>query len=406
MAPRTWYQRDIDQIVYSTVFRKLQRKSQLLPTRDPRRRTRLVHTLEVARISREISRQLGLDVTLTEAIALGHDLANSAYGAVGNKVLLMNTQNCGTPFRHEEAGARMVETISARAVPEALHERAAAAVKNHGATAVWSRDGLPFSLPLGEVDNDIYECAVTPEVLDGIRGHSGVWWPQTLEGQVVRFSDNFAYLSQDVDDLISTGILRRNDYEALTEAKLQFRGSTATVSEWNEAFPLVPLAGLFSGRGGARIGTLIGRFVEHNLGRLRAGDLDSKQSQILSRAIPTLTCDDGMQSAIDYIWSEVIEQKYEHPHIRRAAETQKLEIAQLFDLVKGDLSANKHVADFFKSLSSTRFADVAEDWKVAYLVAHLSWDEVTTTLNRVEERSSSFFIDIVGDATYPRVAHA
>src|SRR5258707_511482 len=97
-AQRTWYERDIDQIVYSTVFRKMQRKSQLLPAGDPRRRTRLIHTLEVSRIATEISRKLGIDPTLTEAIALGHDLANCAYGAVGNKELSERSAGtAGTP---------------------------------------------------------------------------------------------------------------------------------------------------------------------------------------------------------------------------------------------------------------------------------------------------------------------
>ena len=76
------------------------------------------------------------------------------------------------------------------------------------------------------------------------------------------------------------------------------------------------------------------------------------------------------------------------------------------DLVKVDLKTNTFVEIFLSSLSSTRFANCSDDWKVAYLVAHLSWDEVITTLARVEERSSAFFIDVVGDATYPRGTHA
>ena len=74
---RRWYQRDIDQITHSTCFRKLQRKSQLLSEKDPRSRSRLIHTIEVSRIAMEISEKLGLSKALTEAICLAHDIGTS-----------------------------------------------------------------------------------------------------------------------------------------------------------------------------------------------------------------------------------------------------------------------------------------------------------------------------------------
>ena len=52
-------------------------------------RTRLTHTLEVAQISRTISRQLGLNEDLTEAIALGHDPdARPADRILANRILV------------------------------------------------------------------------------------------------------------------------------------------------------------------------------------------------------------------------------------------------------------------------------------------------------------------------------
>ena len=111
---RTWYQHDIDQIIYSTASRKMQRKSQLLPSSDPRCRTRSSHVQEVVRIAREISEGLGLDTALTEAIAYGHDLGNSAYGKIGNDELskLSEPNN----FKHEEASKLMALTLSAHKI--------------------------------------------------------------------------------------------------------------------------------------------------------------------------------------------------------------------------------------------------------------------------------------------------
>ncbi|WP_319378256.1 HD domain-containing protein [uncultured Methanocorpusculum sp.] len=50
-------------------------------------RTRLTHTLEVSEIARAISRTLGLNEHLTEAIALGHDVGHTPFGHEGEDFL-------------------------------------------------------------------------------------------------------------------------------------------------------------------------------------------------------------------------------------------------------------------------------------------------------------------------------
>src|SRR5262245_33202533 len=85
---RTLYQRDRDRIIHSTAFRRLMYKTQVLVTQtNDHHRTRLTHTLEVAQISRTISRQLGLNEDLTEAIALAHDLGHPPFGHAGEEEL-------------------------------------------------------------------------------------------------------------------------------------------------------------------------------------------------------------------------------------------------------------------------------------------------------------------------------
>ena len=72
---RTCFQRDTDRIVHSKSFRRLMHKTQVfLRPEGDHYRTRMTHTLEVARIARTITRALRLNEDLTEAIALGHDL--------------------------------------------------------------------------------------------------------------------------------------------------------------------------------------------------------------------------------------------------------------------------------------------------------------------------------------------
>ena len=71
-------------------------------------RTRMTHTLEVARIARTITRALNLNEDLTEAIALGHDLGHTPFGHAGEDAL---SQVLGKPFRHNEQSLRVVDIL-------------------------------------------------------------------------------------------------------------------------------------------------------------------------------------------------------------------------------------------------------------------------------------------------------
>ena len=166
---RTCYQRDTDRIVHSKAFRRLTHKTQVfLQPEGDHYRTRMTHTLEVSRIARTITRGLGLNEDLTEAIAMGHDLGHTPFGHAGEAAL---SEVLGAPFRHNEQSLRVVDTL-----------------ENGG-------KGLNL----------------TYEVRMGILGHTGDRIPETWEGQVVRRSDQIAYVNHDIDDAIRAGILTDGD---------------------------------------------------------------------------------------------------------------------------------------------------------------------------------------------------
>lgn len=96
---RSGFQIDRDRILFAPAFRRLQGKTQVFQAGAyDFYRTRLTHTIEVARISRSIAEhlnarapQLGperqIDVDLVEAVGLTHDLGHPPFGHIGERSL-------------------------------------------------------------------------------------------------------------------------------------------------------------------------------------------------------------------------------------------------------------------------------------------------------------------------------
>ena len=106
---RTCFQRDIDRIVHSKAFRRLKHKTQVfLEPEGDHYRTRMTHTIEVARIARTIARGLRLNEDLTEAAAYGHDLGHTPFGHAGERVL---NEIMPGGFAHNRQSLRVVERL-------------------------------------------------------------------------------------------------------------------------------------------------------------------------------------------------------------------------------------------------------------------------------------------------------
>lgn len=85
------FQRDYARIMYSSSFRRLQGKMQLLGIKnDQFFRNRLTHSLEVAQITRSIAETIRYSPSesyIVEAGALSHDLGNPPFGHAGERFL-------------------------------------------------------------------------------------------------------------------------------------------------------------------------------------------------------------------------------------------------------------------------------------------------------------------------------
>src|SRR3954449_1345987 len=108
---RTQYQRDRDRVIHSRAFRRLEYKTQVfLNGTGDHLRTRLTHTMEVAAITRNITRALKLNEDLAESIALAHDLGHSPFGHKGETVINRLMKGYGG-FEHNRQSLRIVEEL-------------------------------------------------------------------------------------------------------------------------------------------------------------------------------------------------------------------------------------------------------------------------------------------------------
>jgi dGTPase len=188
---RPAFQHDRDKIVHSKAFRRLAGKTQVfLAPEGDHYRTRITHTLEVAQFARSVTRFLGLNESLTEAIVMGHDLGHTPFGHAGEKVLAHLMPD---GFHHVKQSLRVVDQLE--------------------------RDGAGLNL--------------TAEVRDGILKHSkgkGAIFSDnpnltamTLEGQIVRIADICAYVNHDLDDAIRAGLTAESDVPEVVKTTLGHR---------------------------------------------------------------------------------------------------------------------------------------------------------------------------------------
>ncbi|MDD5090992.1 MAG: HD domain-containing protein [Candidatus Wallbacteria bacterium] len=86
-----------NKIIDTLSFRKLAGKTQvILSLHGPDVRTRLTHTMEVVKIARDLCDVIRLNNSLTEAIAIAHDLGHTPFGHVGERTLREIMCGCDT----------------------------------------------------------------------------------------------------------------------------------------------------------------------------------------------------------------------------------------------------------------------------------------------------------------------
>lgn len=176
---RTCFQRDRDRIIHCESWQREKDKTQVITTafgsevdkNNEKYRTRMTHSLEVAQIGRVIAESLRLNADLVEAAAYGHDLGHTPFGHTGEDAL---NRRYDFGFKHTQQSIRVVEKIE--------------------------KNGKGLNL--------------TYEVREAIANHSGLsnnLTDVTLETKILPFADKIAYLTSDLNDAKTYGIIKMED---------------------------------------------------------------------------------------------------------------------------------------------------------------------------------------------------
>ncbi len=196
---RAPYARDRDRIIHSGSFRRLEYKTQVFLNQEGDFfRTRLTHSIEVSQVARSITASLGLQESLTEAIALAHDLGHTPFGHIGGDALdeALKADGFANGFEHNFQSFRVVTKLEKRYsgfLGLNLSFATLEGILKH--SYPYNKSFLPPSI------DEQFNLATHP----------------SIEAMIVDRADEIAYIAHDIDDGVHSGLI---SFETLKESVL------------------------------------------------------------------------------------------------------------------------------------------------------------------------------------------
>jgi len=227
---RTKFERDRDRILYSKAFRRLSGKTQVFVTgHEDHIRTRLTHTLEVSQIATTIASYFGLDIALTEAISLGHDIGHTPFGHEGERILnsIMNgcegikefnknMPNEEKGFKHNWQSLRVLTQLEKKSEDyDGLN------LTNYTLWGILNHSKLEWDECENKLKINFYRKNSNDFINKIINNENNKSW--TFEGLIVRQADEIAQRHHDSEDGIIANLI---DKKELIEKFKECFGST------------------------------------------------------------------------------------------------------------------------------------------------------------------------------------
>lgn len=208
---RSEYARDYARVLYSSSFRRLQGKMQILGIESTAfYRNRLTHSLEVSQIARSLARTLSWkcgkekemyseeELYLLDAAALAHDIGHPAFGHKGERVLDEIAKLYGHRFEGNAQNFRVLRKLDRHGSSKEglnLTYRTLLAINKYNTDEKSENDKLP--------DKFMYHDDF--EFLNKFRKENGIN-ERTLDVQIIEIADDIAYAVHDLEDGLSQGM--------------------------------------------------------------------------------------------------------------------------------------------------------------------------------------------------------
>ena len=194
---RPAFVRDIEKIIHSPYYNRYTDKTQVFSFfRNDDISRRGYHVQLVARIARNIGNVLGLNESLIEAIALGHDIGHTPFGHAGERILnKIYNEKTGRYFNHNVHSVRVLDKIFSRNISLQTLD----GIICHNGEFV-EQEYRPHNLK----DFDGFDRMVENCYTD--KNNIKKLVPSTLEGCVVRICDMIAYIGKDRQDALQTNM--------------------------------------------------------------------------------------------------------------------------------------------------------------------------------------------------------
>lgn len=214
---RPEYSRDYARILYSSSFRRLQGKMQILGVESTAfYRNRLTHSLEVAQIAKSIARVLSRtcgvekgkrkwmyqdqELCLLEAAALAHDIGHPAFGHKGEDVLDEIAKEYDLRFEGNAQNYRVVNLLD-----------------RHGSSCqglnLTYRTLLAINKYFVNENAGVKKFMFVDdyEMLLEFRKANGIEKERTLDVQIIELADDIAYTVHDLEDALSLNLCTISD---------------------------------------------------------------------------------------------------------------------------------------------------------------------------------------------------
>ena len=340
---RTCFQRDRDRIIHTAAFRRLHAKTQVfIALTGDHFRSRLTHTIEVAQVSRHVSRLLRVNEDLSECIALAHDLGHTPFGHAG-EVILDNLMQPYGGFDHNAQALRVITLLEHRYADfpglNLTWETLEGTVKHNGPVL---SDPLPLATAEYIASHDLE-----------LHTYAGP------EAQVAALADDIAYDNHDIDDGLRAELFPSEDL-----AQVPLVGPI--LSELQDRYNHLDREILAHETVRRLIGTMVDDVIAESRQRLDKVDANRVEDiRALSEAVICIS--DGMKEAQGALKQFLLNQMYRHPKVNKMTNSARRVVSDLFELytanpehlssMRGDRAPDsiRRVADFIAGMTD-RFA--------------------------------------------------